>query len=591
MKIFRYLFFLFLIVPFIASSADRPPPASTLEYTSYGGGQVVSGSLHLVSFDGDPLILDAGQFMGDDGQGAPGFPGELINRIPAIILSHVHADHSGRILELVKNGFRGKIYCSLPTRELMPVMLGMSARHSDFGREQFYYSRITQRREQRQGRNTIAHLFPDCSWGAQVRSPGTVLCSRAELEDRGFFMCRNCARMEIEEVLKMVEVVWPGRSYRITDRLSADFFHTPHLPGSLMARISNPETGATLLFTGDFGSGLSPFLGEQDRVDRALWAIIEGTYGPGEKTREPRGEFRRLVGEKVREGKRVIIPSFVLDRAQQVIYEVSRGMAEGLIPEGRKVKVFSPSIEEINRIYSTTFREEQFAPFFSAHYAAEAPFDEITVIPPRGDEDVGYGEIASCSSGMADAGFAKEFVKKWAGDPRTVFIFVGYQSPSTVGGQLTRLGEIEELILKDGTILRGTVEGENVAALLVETGAGRRAVPRGNIAARRAADSVTIDGQTYPVRAEIVQVGSFSGHGTPDQIRDFLAGIEGLRDVLIVHVARENVLALLAYYRRELPGINFHAPRMGEKLSFGGGQDRDEAADQPPAPGAPANLR
>ncbi len=568
MKIFRRLLFPFLLFPLIAVSAERTPPASVLEYTSYGAGRVVTGSLHLVSFDGDLLILDAGQFAGRDGEEAPDFPGELLDRIPAIILSHIHADHAGRIPELVKKGFRGKIYCSPPSRELMPVMLAISARHSDFGRERFYYSRTTQRREGRQGRNTIAHLFPDCSWGDRIRDQATVTCSRPELEDRGFYMCRNCARMEIEEVLKMVELVRPGRSYRITDRLTAEFFHTPHLPGSLMARIRNPQTGAALLFTGDYGSGLSPFLRKQDRVDRAAWAIIEGTYGPEEQSREPREEFRRFVGEKVREGKRVIIPSFVLDRAQQVIHEVSRGIREGVIPEGRKVKVFSPSIEEINRIYSTAFRDEQLAPFFAADYAAVGPFDDIAVIPQRDDEDVGYGEIASCSSGMADAGFAKEFVKKWVGDPRTVFIFVGYQSPATVGGQLTRLGEIEELVLKDGTALRGTVEGENAAVLLLETGSGRRAVPRGNIVTRRPAASVTIDGQVYPVRSEIARMGSFSGHGTPDQIRDFLSGIDGLRDVLIVHTDPENAPLLSDYYRRELPGIRFHTPRMGEKITF-----------------------
>ncbi len=573
MKFIRSLFWLAIFFPAAWSPAatDVPPAASILEYTSYGAGRCVSGSLHLINLDGDLLILDAGQFMGNDGDGAPRFPFEELPRIPAIILSHVHADHSGRVLELVKNGFRGKIYCSLATRELLPVMLAMGARYSDLGRESFYYSRNSRRQNRRRGKLSTAHLYPECPWGEQIKEKGTIACSRSDLEDRGFYMCRSCAELEIESILEMIEVVWPGRSYRVTPRLTAEFFHTPHLPGSLMTRISNPLTGDALLFTGDFGSGLSPFLGQQEQVDRATWAIIEGTYGPVEREREPREMFRKLVGEKVREGKRVIIPSFVLDRAQQVLHDISLGIKEGHIPEGQKVKIFSPSIKEINRIYSQNFLDSRFAAFFSDDYRGSGPFDDITVVPPQGDEDVGYGEIASCSSGMADAGFSLEFVKKWIGDPRTVFIFVGYQSPSTVGGRLTRLGKTEEFVLKDGNVISGVVERENISALLLETESGRRTLPRANIARRRPGTaSVTIDGKTYPVRAEIRKMGSFSGHGTPNQIRDFLSGIEGLKDVLIVHADPDVIHLLGAYYRKEFPKINFHIPRMGEKITFSG---------------------
>ncbi len=572
MKRIRRLFWLSILLPAVGLGVEAsPPPAgSTLEYTSYGAGRCVSGSLHLISFDGDLVILDAGQFFADDGSRAPDFPGELLPRIPALILSHVHADHSGRILELVKKGFRGKIYCSLATRELLPVMLAMSARQSDLGREQFYYSRNSYRKNRRQGKLSTAHLYPECSWGEQIQEAGTISCSRDELEDRGFYMCRSCAELEIEAILEMIEVVWPGRTYRITPRLTAEFFHTPHLPGSLMTRISNPLNGDALLFTGDFGSGLSPFLGQQDPVDRATWAIIEGTYGPEAKTREPRETFRQVVGEKVREGKRVIIPSFVLDRAQQVLHDISLGIKEGHIPEDQKVKIFSPSIKEINRIYSQNFLDPRFAAFFSEDYRGRGPFDDITVVPPRGDEDVGYGEIASCSSGMADAGFSLEFVKKWIGDPRTVFIFVGYQSPSTVGGKLTRLGKTEEFVLRDGSVVSGVVERENVSGLLVETASGRRTIPRANIAGRRPGSAtVTIEGKSYPVRAEIRKLGSFSGHGTPDQIGDFLSGIKGLKDVLIVHADPDVIHLLGAYYRKEFPEINFHIPQMGEKIILG----------------------
>ena len=454
---------------------------STFEYTGYGANRCVSGSLHLVSIDGDSLILDAGSFYGEDGEGAPPFPSDLLPDISAIILSHVHLDHTGRVLELVKKGYKGKIYCSLPSRELMPTMLSMAAGSADLGRESFYFSKNSYRNNRREKKPTCAHLRKDCPWGQQITAKGTRSCSRKDLEGLGFFLCRDCARMDVDEVLERIQVVRPGRKYRISPKLTAEFFNTPHLPGSMMVRILNPKTGRSLLYTGDFGSGLSPFLKEQDQVDEATWAIIEGTYGTGSHPGESREDFQKYVGKCLQADKRVIIPSFVLDRSQQVLREISHGIKAGYIPKNQKVKVFSPSAAEINNIYKETFTRAKFSSLFSDSYREEGPFDDICVIPRKWDDTVRHGEIANCASGMADAGYAKEFVKRWVGDPNTVFIFVGYQSPSSVGGRLTRLDSIERFKLKDGSTITGKAVKENAGMILVDTERGRREIGRAHV--------------------------------------------------------------------------------------------------------------
>ena len=558
-----------LITPGRTAFPEEAAKESTFEYTGYGANRCVSGSLHLVSIDGDNLILDAGSFYGNDGDGAPSFPSDLLPDISAIILSHVHLDHSGRILELVKKGYKGKIYCSLPTKELMPTMMTMAAGSADLGRESFYFSKNSYKKNRREKKPTCAHLRKDCPWGEQITAKGTRSCSRKDLEDLGFFLCRDCAQMDVDEVMERLRIVRPGKKYRVSPKLTAEFFNTPHLPGSMMVRILNPKTGRSLLFTGDFGSGLSPFLKEQDRVDAATWAIIEGTYGTGSHTKQSREDFQKYVGKCLQAEKRVIIPSFVLDRSQQVLREISRGIKAGYIPKNQKVKVFSPSAAEINDIYKQTFTRAEFSSLFSDSYHKEGPFDDICVIPQRWDDRVRYGEIANCASGMADAGFAKEFVKRWVGDPKTVFIFVGYQSPSSVGGRLTRLDSIEKFKLKDGSTITGKVVKENAGMILVDTERGRRGVARASILERRPGGrSVTIDGKEYQVRAEIKKVGCFSGHGRPDQISSFLSGIKGLKDVLIVHSDPNVVPLLAAYYRKLFPEINFVIPRMGEHYLF-----------------------
>ena len=302
---------LLLITPGRTALPEEETKESTFEYTGYGANRCVSGSLHLVSIDGDNLILDAGSFYGNDGDGAPPFPSNLLPNISAIILSHVHLDHSGRVLELVKKGYKGKIYCSLPTRELMPTMMTMAAGSADLGRESFYFSKNSYKKNRREKKPTCAHLRKDCPWGEQITAKGTRSCSRKDLEDLGFFLCRDCAQMDVDEVLERIQVVRPGKRYRVSPKLTAEFFNTPHLPGSMMVRILNPKTGRSLLFTGDFGSGLSPFLKEQDRVDAATWAIIEGTYGTGSHTKQSREDFQKYVGKCLQAEKRVIIPSFV----------------------------------------------------------------------------------------------------------------------------------------------------------------------------------------------------------------------------------------------------------------------------------------
>jgi len=558
-----------LFLPGITALPVETGRESTLEYTGYGANRCVSGSMHLVSIDGDSLLLDAGIFYGNDGIGAPPFPSDLLPGISAIILSHVHLDHSGRILELVKQGYRGKIYCSLPTRELMPTMMAMSAGSADLGRESFYFSKTSYKKNRREKKPTCAHLHQDCPWGEQITEKGRRNCSRKELEDLGFFLCKDCAMMEIDEALKLFQIVQPGRTYRVSPKLTAEFFNTPHLPGSMMVNISNPKTGRSLLYTGDFGSGLSPFLKEQDKVDSATWAIIEGTYGTGSHPRQSREDFQKYVGECLKAGKRVIIPSFVLDRSQQVLREISQGIKAGYIPKNQKVKVFSPSAAEINDIYKQTFTGAQFSDQFSDNFNKEGPFDDICIIPRGWEDTVRYGEIANCSSGMADAGYAKEFVKRWVDDPKTVFIFVGYQSPSSVGGRLTRLDSTEKFKLKDGTTVTGKVIKENTGMILVDTENGRRGVARASIAERRPGGrSITIDGREYQVRAEIKKIGCFSGHGRPEQIAGLLSGLKGLKDVLIVH-SDPNVIPLLAaYYRKLFPDINFVIPRMGETYTF-----------------------
>ena len=176
----------------------------------------MSGSFHVIDFDGDLIILDAGIFYGGDEAGAPELPADLPREAKALILSHAHLDHAGRLMGLVKSGYRGPIYCSLPSRELLPTMLAMSASSGDFGRESFFYSKNSYRNNRRERKDTCVHLHDDCPWGEKIKEKRTFRGSRNDLEKNGFYLCKDCAAMEVEEVLEQVRVVYPGRKYHVT---------------------------------------------------------------------------------------------------------------------------------------------------------------------------------------------------------------------------------------------------------------------------------------------------------------------------------------------------------------------------------------
>lgn len=512
----------------LAGCTNPTPTSQAFEYVGYGANQVVSGALHVVSTGSDRVILDAGAFYGDDWKGAPPLPADTLNAVSAVVITHAHSDHIGRLVRLVKDGYGGPVYSTEPTRELMRVMLPMSARYADMGTETFYYSANSLEKNRKADTNTQVHLY-SCALGSGIssRNRRTVDSTRPELEQIGFYMCRECTKIECDEIVDRVQVEPPGKAFGLTSRLQATFYGTPHLPGSAMVRIVDSQSKQSLLYTGDLGSGLSPYLPVPGPVPSSDVVIAEGTYGTEALTHGPdeRTEFRRFLGESVRAGKRVIIPAFVLDRTQQVLGEITQAIRTGDIPAGTKVKVYSPSALAINEIYENEFMKTKYSQFFTPDYMRTGPFSHI--YEDGEDLNVYRGEIAVCSSGMASHAYAKDFVQRWIEDPNTVFVFVGYQDPETLGGQLTSLER------------------------------------------RGGAKRVSIDGKDYAVRATVWRTGGFSGHAAYPQIISMLSGMSSMKTLILVHLDKSSVDGLVKAYSRDLKGVKVIAPKAGVVTKLG----------------------
>jgi metallo-beta-lactamase family protein len=411
-KIYALLLILILIFSCVGCFALETTSHSSQDiiYTGYGANGVVSGSLHILEMGTDKVILDAGLFYGDDGDNAPQLDKKVLDGVSAIVISHAHLDHIGRLLDVVELGYSGPIYCTKPTQDLMPVMLRMAARYGDFGPETFYYSIRSKQNNDKRGNHTAAHLYPQCEHGSQMSSKNhrEFSSSREALEEKGFYLCKACADQHVSKVMDLIRIVPLNTEQQITNNLSIEFLNTPHLPGSAMVLIKDIKNQQNILYTGDIGSGSSRYLPEQTLVQEADYAIVEGTYGNSDyfSTEADRIEFQKFIGGCIRANKRVIIPAFVLDRSQQVLGEISRGLDNGYIPTGTPVKVFSPSTAEINHIYANLFSNKDYQEFFSSDYFEYGPFKQVFEEYNQVHQ-VDYGQIAVASSGMADSTYSK----------------------------------------------------------------------------------------------------------------------------------------------------------------------------------------
>lgn len=204
--------------------------------------------------------------------------------------------------------------------------------------------------------------------------------------------------------------------------------------------------GKDILFSGDIGSDNNPFLMKNKQFEGNIdYLFVEGTYGTkGDNSNNllERENFQKIIGKNLEKGFRVIIPAFVLDRTQQVLYEIKQGMDNNFIPDNTTVKVYSPTSFKITEKYRHyLFHDEAYKYFFSEKIINDFFDIQNLLYNPKNDEgsydlNIEYGEIAVMSSGMMSHAFSKELIDKYIEDPKTFIVIVGYQAEGTLGADI-----------------------------------------------------------------------------------------------------------------------------------------------------------
>ncbi|MBQ3925170.1 MAG: MBL fold metallo-hydrolase [Firmicutes bacterium] len=377
-----------------------------------GAANGVTGSCHLITCGEHQVLFDCGQFQGGKQQerlNYEDFPFDP-TQIECVILSHAHIDHCGRLPLLVKRGFKGKIYCTDATADLLDVML------KDSGYIHEKEAEWQNRKNERAGRPPIEPLYTFNDAAATLAYVEAV---------------RYDQLIEINEDMKVV------------------FNEAGHILGSAIIELFATENEKTskIVFSGDLGVMGRPILRDPKIIKKADQVIMETTYGNRVHPEKDNDidALIKIVIETTKRGGSVIIPSFAVGRTQELIYELNRfyDSETEYTKYLKDIKVYVDSPMAVNA--TEVFQKN-----------SQVFDDETKDYIMRGDDPLKFNgliftstteesqrinmdpdpKIIISASGMCEAGRIRHHLKHNLWDARNSVIFVGYQAEGTLGRKL-----------------------------------------------------------------------------------------------------------------------------------------------------------
>lgn len=394
-----------------------------MEITFAGAAREVTGSCHLVHVGGRTIALDFGLFQGKRSESTrknhelPTDPGKL----DAVVLSHAHIDHAGRLPLLVKKGFRGTIWCTPATRDLSAYMLADAA-HIQEKDAEF----LTRRQKE--------HADPLYSMADAARA------------------------------LEQTVSVPYDRPMEIFPGIRVTFVEAGHILGSASVILECEENGRTtrLVFSGDIGRKGLPIIRDPAPPSGADIVIVESTYGNRDHPTMDDAQERLavVVTETAKRGGKILIPAFAVGRTQEILYELRNLVQQRRIPE---IPIFIDSPLAINatsvfELHPDAFdaredliqRSRDIFRFDLVRYTREAS-ESKALNTMRGPM------IIIAASGMAESGRILHHLANGADDPRNTILIVGFQAEHTLGRRIVERQPTIK-VFGDEVPLRASVE-------------------------------------------------------------------------------------------------------------------------------------
>lgn len=415
-----------------------------MQITSHGAAQVVTGSCHRVETEEYNFLIDCGMFQGGKELARKNYdpfdfdPEDL----DFMILTHGHIDHCGLLPKLVRLGFSGKIYASPATAELVPIMLRDAAYIQEKDTEHENKRRIRQ--------------------GLPPRDP--------------LYTMRDA-----EKVLPLVSPLEYKTPFSLGDSLEFILQNAGHVIGSAIVELLITEKGKLrkIVFSGDLGQNDVPIIEDPALIEKADYIFIESTYGDRlHDTRFPRDkQLLEIIQKTIGRGGKVFIPSFALERTQELLYTLSELQTSK--PDFPDVPIYldSPLAIKITEVFKN--HPELYDAEAKARRDQPFSFPNLQCTPETEDsKDISKSDdpsIVIAGSGMCTAGRIRHHIRHGIENPQNTVLFVGYQAPGSLGR-----------ILLDG------------------------------------AKEIRMMGRVFDVKAEIQRIGSFSAHADQKGLTQWL---------------------------------------------------------------------
>jgi metallo-beta-lactamase family protein len=371
-----------------------------MKITFLGATQTVTGSRFLVEEDGVRALVDCGLFQGPREWKERNWENPKIDpaSIDCIILSHAHIDHSGFLPRYVKLGFKGPIYCTAATAELLELMLPDSG-----------------------------HLQEeDAEFANKLGKSRHGIALPLYTEEDAWQACK---------LTKQVDFYAP---FQLSQNLSFQFLRAGHILGSGMVQLNSKASGLQVLFSGDLGRPIQYITKKPDAVESADYLILESTYGNRLHQKvDVKTKLAEIIKDTAARGGVLLVPAFAIGRTQELLF-ILRILEEARQVPKLPVWIDSPMAIKALPIYHRhdidfsaelqKLADHDPTPFICHHIHSAASVEESKKL-----NDIHYPAIIISASGMATGGRILHHMKHRIEDHRNTILFIGFQAQGTKG--------------------------------------------------------------------------------------------------------------------------------------------------------------
>jgi metallo-beta-lactamase family protein len=497
-----------------------------IQITFLGAVGTVTGSQFLVTAGDRHLLVDCGMFQGapeEVSRNRMGFAYEAAS-VDALLLTHAHLDHCGRIPALVRAGYHGPIFATAATADLAEIVLRDAAKlqaEAEARWRRKHPDQAAAHDAELEGEAAAIEDDPAMPERLRHAEPSGMTMTRAALYDE----------RDVEQTVRQFRPVTYGEMTEVAPGAFAIFHDAGHILGSAIIELrvadgvadgaTDGAATTTIVFSGDLGRCDTPILRDPTPISHADFVLVESTYGNREHAAHDKAiaELVETIGQVAGDRGVLLVPSFAIGRTQELVWVLDELLRDGRIPH-LPLYLDSPMASRASDVY-LRHPEAYDAETAELLRSGESPLvypGEIYTNEVDQSKSIRTSErplMVVASSGMLTGGRIMHHLKDFLPDPACTLLFIGYQGEGTLGRHLQTGGK-----------------------------------------------TARIDGQEYPVRCRVRSISGFSAHADEQELADWLGNLARAggtdasdgrpKRVFLVHGDPDATTAFAARIRRDL---------------------------------------